>query len=122
MMRGSSATQLLLPLAIAIGAPVLSGCDSCASKAGGVEHSDPPPFKPLPGLAPPPSSAAGSAQAMRRHELTYEYRESPVGRMQVVVVVPAWKPGDPKFPVLITMHGRGEAFKGPARGARGWVD
>jgi hypothetical protein len=24
--------------------------------------------------------------------------------------------------VLIALHGRGEAFKGPARGARGWID
>lgn len=27
-----------------------------------------------------------------------------------------------KFPVLVALHGRGEAFKGPARGARGWID
>jgi enterochelin esterase-like enzyme len=42
--------------------------------------------------------------------------------MQVVVSVPKRKSPEEKFPVLITMHGRGEAFKGPARGARGWVD
>ena len=41
--------------------------------------------------------------------------------MQVVVSVPAHREGE-KFPVLITMHGRGEAFKGPAKGARGWMD
>jgi hypothetical protein len=109
-------------LAVAIGAPWIAGCDSCATNARSAAQ-EPPPFKPLPVLAPSAISAAlDAAQAMPRHELTYEYRESPVGRMQVVVVVPAWKPGDPKFPVLITMHGRGESFKGPARGARGWVD
>jgi hypothetical protein len=29
---------------------------------------------------------------------------------------------DERFPVLIALHGRGEAMKGPVRGARGWVD
>jgi enterochelin esterase-like enzyme len=42
--------------------------------------------------------------------------------MQVVVAVPERKPADAALPVLITMHGRGESFKGPARGARGWID
>jgi enterochelin esterase-like enzyme len=41
--------------------------------------------------------------------------------MSVVVSVPAHT-ATQKFPVLIALHGRGEAFKGPARGARGWVD
>jgi enterochelin esterase-like enzyme len=42
--------------------------------------------------------------------------------MQVVVAVPERRSPADRFPVLITMHGRGEAFKGPARGARGWID
>lgn len=41
--------------------------------------------------------------------------------MQVVVSIPA-HPGGQRFPVLVALHGRGEAFKGPARGARGWID
>lgn len=41
--------------------------------------------------------------------------------MSVVVSVPAHT-AKQKFPVLIALHGRGEAFKGPARGARGWID
>jgi len=41
--------------------------------------------------------------------------------MQVVVSIPAHRPGQ-KFPVLVALHGRGEAFKGAARGALGWVE
>lgn len=41
--------------------------------------------------------------------------------MSVVVSVPAHSAAQ-KFPILVALHGRGEAFKGPARGARGWID
>jgi len=41
--------------------------------------------------------------------------------MSVVVVLPERAPSD-RFPVLVTLHGRGETLKGPERGARGWVD
>ncbi len=41
--------------------------------------------------------------------------------MRAVVVLPERR-ADERFPVLVTMHGRGEALKGPDRGARGWVD
>jgi enterochelin esterase-like enzyme len=44
-----------------------------------------------------------------------------IGQMRAVVVLPERGP-DERFPVLIAMHGRGEALKGPERGARGWVD
>jgi enterochelin esterase-like enzyme len=42
--------------------------------------------------------------------------------MQVVVAIPEHRAGAGPLPILIAMHGRGEAFKGPARGARGWID
>lgn len=54
-------------------------------------------------------------------ELTWSFPETSVGPMQVVVSLPARQPEE-RFPVLIAFHGRGEARKGPARGARGWVD
>jgi enterochelin esterase-like enzyme len=54
-------------------------------------------------------------------ELTWTYEKSAVGRMNVVVLIPDHAANE-KLPVLITMHGRGEALKGPERGARGWVD
>ena len=70
--------------------------------------------------AVPSSSAAPGAVAAQ--ELTWVYDRTTVGPMQVVVSIPRRASAETRLPVLITMHGRGEAFKGPARGARGWVD
>jgi hypothetical protein len=36
------------------------------------------------------------------------------------VVVPAWAPPETRFPVVVALHGRGEAMKPPAEGALGW--
>jgi enterochelin esterase-like enzyme len=41
--------------------------------------------------------------------------------MAAVVLVPE-RAADERFPVLVTFHGLGEAKKGAARGARGWID
>ena len=54
-------------------------------------------------------------------ELTWDYPETELGPMRVVVLIPERSAGE-RFPVLIAMHGRGEALKGPEAGARGWVD
>ena len=54
-------------------------------------------------------------------ELTWTFDQSPVGRFDVVVVLPDRRENE-RFPLLIALHGRGEAMKGPVRGARGWVD
>jgi hypothetical protein len=42
--------------------------------------------------------------------------------MTVVAVIPQHAGPDHRLPVVITMHGLGEALKGPKKGARGWVD
>ena len=39
---------------------------------------------------------------------------------RAAVLVPAWEPGDAKYPVVIALHGRGEAQKSPKEGAMGW--
>jgi hypothetical protein len=39
-----------------------------------------------------------------------------------VVLVPAWTPPEVRHPVLVALHGRGEALKGADRGAFGWPD
>jgi hypothetical protein len=41
------------------------------------------------------------------------------GQARAVVIVPTWG-GDALFPVLVALHGRGEAMKAPAEGAMGW--
>jgi iron(III)-salmochelin esterase len=75
-----------------------------------------------PDLAVPAESApAARAAELAASELTWRFASTPVGPIEVVVSLPARRE-DERFPVLITMHGRGEAVKGVARGARGWVD
>jgi hypothetical protein len=54
-------------------------------------------------------------------EVTWTYADTPIGRMNAVVVVPA-RAAEERFPVLLTFHGMGEARKGPEKGARGWLD
>lgn len=39
---------------------------------------------------------------------------------RAVVIVPSWTKPDEKLPVLVTLHGRGEANKGPVEGVMGW--
>jgi len=79
-----------------------------------------PPSQPLQPPAPR-ASASAAPERLAAYELTWGFRESGVGRMSVVVVVPERAPGE-RLPVLIAMHGRGVSLKGPERGARGWVD
>jgi len=54
-------------------------------------------------------------------EITWDYPETELGPMRVVVLIPEREAGA-RLPVLVAMHGRGEALKGPELGARGWVD
>jgi hypothetical protein len=54
-------------------------------------------------------------------EHTWSFQDPTLGRIDVVVVLPDRTPEE-RFPMLIALHGRGEAIKGPERGARGWVD
>ncbi len=67
------------------------------------------------------ASPAASAVRDAAEEFTWTFERTPLGRIDVVVVLPDRSPGE-RFPLLIALHGRGEAMKGPARGARGWVD
>jgi iron(III)-salmochelin esterase len=87
--------------------------------------SSPPASTPAPIVASASASApaAGPAPAdpLPAEELSWTWTGTPIGEMRAVVLVPARAPGQ-RFPVLVTMHGRGEALKGPERGARGWVD
>jgi iron(III)-salmochelin esterase len=118
-------------VALAIWAAALSGCSSCET----ADRSPPPGAQSAAAPASRSSAAApkqlvvtapqkpgGNQNASPAKELAWTYEQSPVGKMQVVVTVPERRAGDGPLPVLIAMHGRGESFKGPARGARGWID
>jgi iron(III)-salmochelin esterase len=52
--------------------------------------------------------------------LEWDFGPQPWGAGRAVVVVPAWAPPDTHFPVVVALHGRGEAVKPPAEGAMGW--
>lgn len=67
------------------------------------------------------SPASVSATALPGEERTWRFDDPELGRMVAVVVVPPRAPGE-RLPVLLAFHGRGEARKGPERGARGWLD
>ncbi|MEI9947683.1 MAG: esterase [Pseudomonadota bacterium] len=54
-------------------------------------------------------------------EISWDYPETELGPMRVVVLLPE-REVDARLPVLVALHGRGEALKGPELGARGWVD
>jgi len=69
----------------------------------------------------PPSASTKAPSRLPFEQLTWVWDDTPVGKMVVLVVLPEREPGE-RFPVLVTMHGRGESLKGPERGARGWVD
>jgi hypothetical protein len=70
------------------------------------------------GGAPPGPAAVVSSPNVRL--LEWDLGTQPWGPARAVVVVPTW--GDPsaRYPVLVALHGRGEAMKPPAEGAMGW--
>lgn len=72
------------------------------------------------GVAAPPALTDSRAR-LPAEERTWTFTSPELGTVPVVVLVPERAP-DERFPVLVTMHGRGEALKGPTRGVRGWVD
>lgn len=68
------------------------------------------------GGAPPPTSIASPNVRV----LQWDLGGQPWGQGRVVVVVPTWGGADARFPVLIALHGRGEAMKPPVEGVMGW--
>jgi hypothetical protein len=89
---------------------------ACSRRSPPVEPA--PPSVPASVSAPAPGAAPGPE--LRRLEWTLP--DWPGGPARVVVLAPAWTPPEVRHPVLIALHGRGEALKGPDRGALGWPD
>lgn len=52
--------------------------------------------------------------------LEWDLGPQPWGASRAAVVVPKWGLPGERFPVLVALHGRGEALKGPVDGALGW--
>lgn len=93
---------------------VLAGCSECSRRDGGRSTALPAPTK-LPEMpAPGPDAAPLPRGQVGTQTWTFERG----GR--AVVVVPSWTTPAEKLPVLIALHGRGEANKGPVEGVMGW--
>ena len=90
----------------------LAACSRSDAKRAAAGDPPPVPTK-LPEMPPP------DAEALPRGQVgTQTWTFDNGGR--AVVIVPSWtKPGE-KLPVLIALHGRGEANKGPVEGVMGW--
>jgi hypothetical protein len=52
--------------------------------------------------------------------LQWDFGPQPWGSARASVVVPSWGGPASRFPVLVALHGRGEALKSPGEGALGW--
>jgi enterochelin esterase-like enzyme len=110
----SEATSALVAIAwsVALG---------CARRDPPAPHAEIGVVTPAPAAAPSAAPTSSVTPVPSARELTWTYPETALGPMNVVVSIPAAPAGE-RFPVLVAFHGRGEALKGPARGARGWVD
>ena len=68
----------------------------------------------------PPSTDAGEDAGDPRLGVVKIDTWTLPGDGRAVTIVPTWTPPDAKLPMLIALHGRGEAMKGPALGVLGW--
>lgn len=101
---------------------------SAAVVSASQSPSNPAPPRSLAALAQPAPKASATVPASlvrssgKFSEVTWSFEDTPVGDMRAVVVIPAHASPNHRLPVVIVMHGQGEALKGPEKGARGWVD
>ena len=66
-------------------------------------------------------SGSGARPTSNQVELLeWDLGPQPWGASRAAVLVPKWGVPGERFPVLVALHGRGEAVKGPVDGALGW--
>ena len=98
------ARRALLVVAIAAGASCSRQDNATRGAPGARIQSEPP-----------------SPRAMSRSRVLQWDVEGPTGAVdRVAVIVPANAPPGVRYPVLVALHGRGEAMKPAALGAMGW--
>lgn len=118
--------SLARSLALAFGL-LVAGCSGrrCASEDPTVpasgQYAIPKASSTLAILPLTTDDAATTRLKQGTEEFTWTFDQTAFGRIDVVVVLPDRLPGE-RFPLLIALHGRGEAMKGSMRGSRGWVD
>ncbi len=100
------------------GSALLSGVVACSRR----ENKDSP-RGPVPVVAPPEDGGAALRGAVRvvKWTLPQTGTDGASTPTPVVALVPAWGAPGERFPVLIALHGRGEAMKKPEDGAMGWA-
>jgi hypothetical protein len=69
----------------------------------------------LAGGGPPPLPVSPNVRLLQ-----WDLGAQSWGPGRAVAVVPTWGGPDERFPVVLALHGRGEAVKSPAEGALGW--
>jgi len=79
--------------------------------------------EPPPSVVPPASASVAPLDAGMRGSsrlVTMTFEADAGGPQTAAVLVPTWGPEGTRFPVVVALHGRGEALKGPDRGGFGW--
>lgn len=87
---------------------------SCSRKDGTAQGAPPPAPTKLPDM---PAPDAGAQARGRVGTQTWTFEST---GFRAVAIVPTWTKPDEKLPVLLALHGRGEANKGPVEGVMGW--
>lgn len=87
---------------------------SCSKRKPDAETTPPP----APSFVIPEDGSAAPPGATRLLEWRFDGPNGGPGFASVLV--PAWGNASARYPVLIALHGRGEAQKSPERGALGW--
>lgn len=98
----------------------LAGCSQCQRSAADTPPSTTPATSAtvLPTLVPEQPALPESGVGARGQVKTEIWTLAGDGR--AVAIVPAWPNADERLPMLLALHGRGEANKGPALGVMGW--
>lgn len=96
----------------------LFGSTHCSRRDRAAKAQRPPPAPTKLPPMPTPAAAPDAATLPRGQVGTQTWTFDGDGR--AVVIVPSWTKPAEKLPVLIALHGRGEAQKGPAEGVMGW--
>ena len=92
----------------------LAGCSDCSRRDRGATAN-----RPLPTALPSmPVQAPDAAPLPRGRVGTQTWTFDGGGR--AVVIVPSWTEPTTRLPILVALHGRGEANKGPVEGVMGW--
>jgi hypothetical protein len=69
----------------------------------------------LAGGGPPPLPVSPNVKVLQ-----WDLGAQVFGAGRAAIVVPTWGRPDDRFPVVVALHGRGEAVKPPSEGALGW--